>query len=108
MSMEAVTETLVERVGVANCERPVLDVLIARQRHGHADTTTHEIVEMLARDPRTSHLHEGKVAPRLNDLRRKGLIQKAKDRRHDSYTKRFNLRPVDAHFIPEQQSRLCA
>jgi predicted transcriptional regulator len=104
--MNPVNESLAERAKIAKCEQPVLDALIARQRHGHEDTTTHEIVEMLARDPRTAHLHEGKVAPRLNDLRRKGVIEKAKERRHDAYTRRYNLRPVDAHFIPAQQARL--
>ena len=91
---------------VSPCEVVPWNALVARHRHGHGDTTTHEIVELLQASPQTAHWNDGMVAKRLADLKRKGLVVEASERRHDAFTRRRGYKPVSAVFIPQEQARL--
>jgi hypothetical protein len=91
---------------VARGEVPVWNALVARHRHHHEDTTTHEIVQLLAMNPETAHWNDGMVAKRLADLKAKGLVHVSEEKRHDFFTRRMNYKPVSAVYIPATQSRL--
>lgn len=91
---------------VSKSQTPPWNALVARHRHGHDDTTTHEIVELLSANPETAHWNDGMVAKRLAELKGKGLVVESPERRHDAFTRRHGYKPVTAVSIPEEQARL--
>lgn len=89
----------------------VLDVLLARQRHGATDTTDHEIREMLEQVHAPRRFDTGWVSARVSELLQVGRVQQSSERREDAQTRRNAATTgrttlVRAVFIPAQQARL--
>ena len=101
--MNSVTEALVERVAVPPSQQLILDVLIARQRHGVSDMTDWEIREVLEQIHSPRRFELGQVANRVSDLVKAQVVKEGEPRLNPR-TKKLN-RTV---YLPEAQARLCA
>lgn len=99
--MNAVTEALVERVHVPPSQQLVLDVLIARHRHGATDMTDREIRDVLEQLHSPRRFEVGQVANRVSDLVKAGLLKEGEPRLNPR-TQKMN-RTV---FIPTKQGCL--
>jgi hypothetical protein len=96
---------------VSNSKRLVLDVLYARQRHGHADTTDAEIQELLEQIHAPRRFDRSWVSGRVAELKECGLVVESTHKRQDSHTRRVaaiygHANNVRAVFIPADQVRL--
>jgi hypothetical protein len=110
-------------MSTATCDAParvrpshqlVLDVLLARQRHGHADTTDAEIQEMLERLHAPRRFERGWISARINEMKERGLVEQSRATRVDAQAllvaRTTGREPcaVRAVFLPLQQARLVA
>lgn len=100
-------------VKVPRSKQIVLDVLLARQRHGASDTTDHEIREVLEQIHAPRRFDTGWVSARVSELLRDGLVTQSRDKREDAQTRRNaattgRVVQVRAVFIPATQARLVA
>jgi hypothetical protein len=98
------TERRAEQARIAPSEQLVLDVLIAKRRHGVREVTAGEMREMLEQIHAPRRFDKGWVTGRLDPLLKKGLVAKTGDARLDPSTQRTS----ELWCIPEQQARLVA
>jgi hypothetical protein len=91
----------------------VLDVLLARQRNGHADTTDAEIQELLEQIHAPRRFDRSWVSGRVADLKDAGLVLESAQKREDAHTRRVGRQcghepyKVRAVYLPAHQARLC-
>ena len=98
-------------VKVSPSKQMVLDVLYARQRHGHADTTDAEIQELLEQLHAPRRFDRSWVSGRVADLKEAGLVVESEHKRDDAHTRRVarlagHAAKVRAVYIPAKQARL--
>lgn len=102
--MNTDTSTLAERVTKpSDAEQQVLDVLIGLHRSGHELLCAYEIEETLRRIT-SKEVALGWVTGRLAELKDKGVVEVASEKRRNPFTQRM----CQQWFIPAQQARLCA
>jgi hypothetical protein len=102
--MNTDTSTLAEQhAKPSDAEQKVLDALITWHRHGVDLACGFEVAEKLeAIQSRPVAL--GWVTARLDELKKKGVVDTAAEKRLNPWTGRL----CQQWFIPAQQSRLCA
>jgi len=99
---------------VRRSHQPVIDVLLARQRHGHTDTTDREIQEMLERLHAPRRFDIASISARVSEMKERGLVEQSRAPRVDAHallvarTAGRAPRAVLAVFLPQQQARLAA
>jgi len=92
----------------------VIDVLLARQRHGHTDTTDAEIQAMLEQVHAPRRFERGWISARINEMKERGLVEQSRAPRVDAQAllvaRTTGREPcaVRAVFLPQQQARLVA
>jgi hypothetical protein len=92
----------------------VIDVLLARQRHGHTDTTDAEIQDLLERKHAPRRFERGWISARINEMKSCGLVEQSRATRVDAQallvarTTGREPSAVRAVFLPMQQARLVA
>lgn len=98
------TSALAEQIAKpSDAEQKVLDVLIGLHRNGHELLCAYEIEERL-RLITSKEVALGWVTGRLAELKDKGVVEVAAEKRRNPDTQRM----CQQWFIPAQQSRLCA
>lgn len=96
------TESRADRLRVSRSQQMVLDVLIAKRRHGAHEVTAGEAREMLEQLHSPRRFDKGWVTGRLDELHKAGLVAQSEDRRTNPLTGRSSL----LWFIPASQARL--
>lgn len=97
------TSTLAEQVAKPSAEQQmVLDVLIGMHRNGFDLLCAFEIQEKL-RAIESEEVALGWVTARLDELKKKGVVDLVEEKRRNPRTNRL----CQQWFIPAQQSRLC-
>jgi len=107
MTVTTAPDTLAERSTAAPLRpshKMVLDILIARQRHGQAELTASEIREALEQIHAPRRFDKGWVTGRLDEMRDAGLVQQSEERKLNPLTGKTS----HLWFIPLRQARLCA